>query len=122
MARVEALLRRAPNRAEAARNEIQDVYRLGPIVLDARRGKITRDGTPVTLTSREFQLFCYLVEHRGTTVSREELLEQVWGHIPGTLTRTVDMHIASLRHKLETFPKKPEMIITVPLMGYKFQI
>ena len=83
------------------------------------QGQVTRDGEPVNLTSREYQLFRYLVEHRGTTVSREELLEQVWGHIPGTMTRTVDMHIASLRQKLEAHPKKPEMIITVPLMGYK---
>jgi DNA-binding response OmpR family regulator len=122
MARVEALLRRAPNRPEAVRNDASEVYHLGEVVLDARKGKVSRNGQPVTLTSREFQLFRYLVEHRGVTVSREELLEQVWGHIPGTLTRTVDMHIASLRQKLETLPKKPEMIITVPLMGYKFQV
>jgi DNA-binding response OmpR family regulator len=122
MARVEALLRRAPNRPEAVRNDASEVYHLGEVVLDARKGKVTRNGQPVNLTSREFQLFRYLVEHRGVTVSREELLEQVWGHIPGTLTRTVDMHIASLRQKLETLPKKPEMILTVPLMGYKFQV
>lgn len=122
MARVEALLRRAPNRSDGARNDASEVYHLGELVLDARRGKVTRNGRPVNLTSREFQLLRYLVEHRGVTVSREELLEQVWGHIPGTLTRTVDMHIASLRQKLETLPKKPEMIITVPLMGYKFQL
>ncbi len=122
MARVEALLRRAPNRPEAVRNDASEVYHLGEVVLDARKGKVSRNGQPVNLTSREFQLFRYLVEHRGVTVSREELLEQVWGHIPGTLTRTVDMHIASLRQKLETLPKKPEMIITVPLMGYKFQV
>jgi DNA-binding response OmpR family regulator len=122
MARVEALLRRAPNRPEAVRNDTSELYHLGELVLDARKGKVTRNGQPVNLTSREFQLFRYLVEHRGVTVSREELLEQVWGHIPGTLTRTVDMHIASLRQKLETLPKKPEMIITVPLMGYKFQV
>jgi DNA-binding response OmpR family regulator len=122
MARVEALLRRAPNRPDGLRSDASEVYHLGEIVLDARRGKVTRNGRPVNLTSREFQLFRYLVEHRGVTVSREELLEQVWGHIPGTLTRTVDMHIASLRQKLETLPKKPEMIITVPLMGYKFQL
>ena len=119
MARVEALLRR--NRVENV-GAAQEVYRLGAIVLDTRKSRVTRDGQPVQLTSREFQLFRYLVEHRGMTVSREELLEQVWGHIPGTLTRTVDMHIASLRQKLETLPKKPEMIITVPLMGYRFQI
>jgi DNA-binding response OmpR family regulator len=122
MARVEALLRRIPNRPEGVRTEVTEMYQLGDIVLDARRGKVTRNGRPVNLTSREFQLFRYLVEHRGVTVSREELLEQVWGHIPGTLTRTVDMHIASLRQKLEILPKKPEMIITVPLMGYKFQM
>jgi DNA-binding response OmpR family regulator len=122
MARVEALLRRVPNRPEGVRTDASEVYHLGEVVLDARKGKVTRNGRPVNLTSREFQLFRYLVEHRGVTVSREELLEQVWGHIPGTLTRTVDMHIASLRQKLETLPKKPEMIITVPLMGYKFQI
>jgi DNA-binding response OmpR family regulator len=122
MARVEALLRRAPNRPEAVRNDASELYHLGELILDARKGKVSRNGQPVNLTSREFQLFRYLVEHRGVTVSREELLEQVWGHIPGTLTRTVDMHIASLRQKLETLPKKPEMIITVPLMGYKFQV
>lgn len=122
MARVEALLRRVPNRPEGLRSDAIDVYHLGEVVLDARKGKVTRNGQPVNLTSREFQLFRYLVEHRGVTVSREELLEQVWGHIPGTLTRTVDMHIASLRQKLEILPKKPEMIITVPLMGYKFQM
>ena len=120
MARVEALLRRSANRPE--HTGLTEVYRLGSIVLDTRKSRVTRDGQPVNLTSREFQLFRYLVEHRGITVSREELLEQVWGHIPGTLTRTVDMHIASLRQKLEVQPKKPEMIITVPLMGYKFQM
>jgi len=122
MARVEALLRRSPNRPDNLNSGGPDLYRLGPIVLDTRKSKVTRDGHPVNLTSREFHLFRYLVEHRGVTVSREELLEQVWGQIPGTLTRTVDMHIASLRQKLEESPKKPEMIITVPLMGYKFQI
>jgi len=121
MARVEALLRRSPSRPENM-SAMQEVMRLGTLVLDTRKSRVTRDGQPVNLTSREFQLFRYLVEHRGVTVSREELLEQVWGHIPGTLTRTVDMHIASLRQKLEAYPKKPEMIITVPLMGYKFQM
>ena len=121
MARVEALLRRSPARSDAGAGA-PEIIRLGPLMMDTRKSRVTRDGQPVNLTSREFQLFRYLVEHRGVTVSREELLEQVWGHIPGTLTRTVDMHIASLRQKLEALPKKPEMIITVPLMGYKFQI
>ncbi len=121
MARVEALLRRSPNRAEMARHAAPEVYHLGALQIDVRRSKVMRDGQPVILTSREFQLLQYLVEHRGNTVSREELLEQVWGHIAGTLTRTVDMHVASLRQKIEESSKKPELIITVPGSGYKFQ-
>jgi two-component system alkaline phosphatase synthesis response regulator PhoP len=119
MARVEALLRRSPVRDSTQRTG--DLYRFGAVVLDARRNKVTYNGQVVTLTSREFQLLRYLAERNGITVSREELLEQVWGHIPGTLTRTVDMHIASLRQKLEPHPKKPELVLTDPGMGYRFQ-
>jgi two-component system alkaline phosphatase synthesis response regulator PhoP len=119
MARVEALLRRSPTRDSNQRSG--DVYRFGAVALDARRNKVTYNGQTVTLTSREFQLLRYLAERNGVTVSREELLEQVWGHIPGTLTRTVDMHIASLRQKLEPHPKKPELVLTDPGMGYRFQ-
>lgn len=119
MARVEALLRRSPTRDSTQRTG--DMYRFGAVVLDARRNKVTYNGQTVTLTSREFQLLRYLAERNGITVSREELLEQVWGHIPGTLTRTVDMHIASLRQKLEPHPKKPELVLTDPGMGYRFQ-
>jgi two-component system alkaline phosphatase synthesis response regulator PhoP len=118
MARVEALLRRSPSRESASRSG--DLYRFGSVTLDARRNKVTYNGKTITLTSREFQLLRYLAEHSGITVSREELLEQVWGHIPGTLTRTVDMHIASIRQKLESSPKKPELILTDPGMGYRF--
>ncbi len=119
MARVEALLRRSPTRDPNARSG--DLHQFGAVTLDARRNKVTYNGQTVTLTSREFQLLRYLAEHRGITVSREELLEQVWGHIPGTLTRTVDMHVASLRQKLEPHPKKPELVLTDPGMGYRFQ-
>ena len=119
MARIEALLRRAPARETHPHSD--DLYRFGSVVLDARRNKASYNGQSIALTSREFQLLRYLAERRGMTISREELLEQVWGHIPGTLTRTVDMHIASLRQKLEPFPKKPELILTDPGMGYRFQ-
>jgi len=118
MARVEALLRRSPSRESVSRSG--DLYHFGSVTLDARRNKVTYNGKTVTLTSREFQLLRYLAEHSGMTVSREELLEQVWGHIPGTLTRTVDMHIASIRQKVESSPKKPELILTDPGMGYRF--
>ena len=119
MARVAALLRRSPVRDSSQRTG--DLYRFGSVVLDARRNRVTYNGQTVTLTSREFQLLRYLAERSGMTISREELLEQVWGHIPGTMTRTVDMHVASLRQKLEPHPKKPELVLTDPGMGYRFQ-
>lgn len=121
MARVEALLRRTPWRPEPALKSAPDFYQFGAIVLDIRRTRVTRDGKPVNLTAREFHLLRYFAENQGITLSRDELLLRVWGHKAGTFTRTVDVHIASLRQKLETSPKEPEMIITVPGIGYRFQ-
>lgn len=115
MARVEALLRRAPGRAKEL------IYHLGPIRMDVRRTEATRDGKPLPLSAREFQLLRYFLEHPGVTLSRNDLLHEVWGYEDGTFTRTVDVHVASLRQKLETDPKHPEMILTVPGMGYKFK-
>lgn len=121
MARVEALLRRTPKKAGVSQASGPSFYRFGTIVLDLRRGTATQDDVPVNLTSREFLLLRYFAEHEGSTISREELLREVWGHKEGTLSRTVDVHVASLRQKLEASPKKPEMIITVPGVGYRFQ-
>jgi len=122
MARVEALLRRAPAKAGPAQSNGPDMYECGSIVLDIRRTRVTHHGKPVILTAREFHLLRYFAEHQGVTVSRDELLLRVWGHQAGTFTRTVDVHVASLRQKLEVSSKKPEMIITVPGIGYRFQI
>jgi two-component system, OmpR family, alkaline phosphatase synthesis response regulator PhoP len=116
MARIEALLRRRlPVRAS------QSVHQLGPIRMDVRGTEVTRDGQPVPLSAREFQLLRHFMEHPGATLSRSELLHEVWGYEDGTFTRTVDVHIASLRQKLEKDPKHPEIIVTVPGMGYKFK-
>jgi two-component system alkaline phosphatase synthesis response regulator PhoP len=71
------------------------------------------------LSAREFQLLRYLIEHRGKTLSRDEILRDVWGYSTTTLTRTVDVHVASLRNKLEADSKHPRMILTVPGLGYK---
>jgi len=87
--------------------------------MDIRRAEVTRSGKPVNLTAREFQLLRYFAEHPGIAITRDELLREVWGHRAGTFTRTVDMHIASLRQKLEDSPKKPGIIITVPGIGYR---
>jgi two-component system alkaline phosphatase synthesis response regulator PhoP len=120
MARIEALLRRAsikPGNDQMGSH----LVRIGNLTLDLRRKIVQLDTETVSLTSREFQLLWYLVERRGETVSRDELLQQVWGHVPGTLTRTVDMHIASLRQKLAGTPKNADMIITVPGRGYRYE-
>ena len=122
MARVEALLRRTPVRAETIRANDPDLYRFGSFVLNIRKMQVSRNGEPINLTEREFRLLRYFVEHQGATVSRDELLREVWGYESGTVTRTVDGHIASLRQKLEVSPQKPEMIITVPGLGYRFQV
>jgi two-component system alkaline phosphatase synthesis response regulator PhoP len=115
MARIEALLRRAPTRTG------QGVLHFGSIQVDIRGTQVTREGKPIYLSAREFQLLRYFTEHNGITLSRDEILREVWGYEVGTFTRTVDVHVAGLRQKLEKAPKKPEMIITVPGIGYKFQ-
>lgn len=120
MARIEALLRRNSGKNGALPPKAQEIYRIGPLVLNVKRTEVTLDGKLVVLTAREFRLLHYFVEHTETTLSREELLREVWGHSAGTFTRTVDMHVASLRQKLEPTPQKPTMIITVPGFGYRF--
>lgn len=120
MARIEALLRRAPTKTGIAHQIGTGCYQFGTIGLDIERTQVTRNGEHIYLTAREFQLLRYFAEHRGVTISRDQLLREVWGHEAGTLTRTVDVHVASLRQKLERVPKKPEMILTVPGFGYNF--
>ncbi|HEX4065671.1 MAG TPA: response regulator transcription factor [Acidobacteriaceae bacterium] len=121
MARVEVLLRRASVVGRAFPSEGRDICRCGNLVLDLQRGRVTRGDEPIELTTREFQLLRFMVDHRGSVLTRDQLLREVWGHEPGTVTRTVDVHIASLRQKLERAPKKPELIITVAGVGYKLQ-
>jgi two-component system alkaline phosphatase synthesis response regulator PhoP len=115
LARIEALLRRAPMRVE------QNIYEVGSVCVDARRTIVTKDGKPLNLSAKEFQLLRYLIEHSGSTLSRDEILRDVWGYESDTFTRTVDVHISSLRQKLENDPKRPELILTVPGLGYRLQ-
>jgi two-component system alkaline phosphatase synthesis response regulator PhoP len=122
MAQIEALLRRASLQAHSKNESRQDNVRCGPLFLDIRRLKATHHGKTINLTSREFHLLRYLMEHQEVTISRDELLQEVWGHRSSMLTRTVDVHIASLRQKLEASPKNPQIIVTIPGIGYRFQI
>jgi two-component system, OmpR family, alkaline phosphatase synthesis response regulator PhoP len=114
LARIEALLRRSGPK------DGKGILRIDSIVIDFRGTQVTRDGAPVYLSAREFQLLHYLAERPGVTLSRADILREVWGYEEGTLTRTVDVHIASLRQKLEESPKNPKLIVTVLGLGYRF--
>jgi two-component system alkaline phosphatase synthesis response regulator PhoP len=117
LARVEALLRRAPTRAPAA----AIVHEFGRCRVDVRATEVRRDGAAVSISSREFQLLRFFLEHPQTTLSREDLLTRVWGYDASTFTRTVDVHVASLRQKLEDDPRQPRHLLTVQGIGYKFK-
>jgi two-component system alkaline phosphatase synthesis response regulator PhoP len=116
LARVEALIRRAPARPSPQ----SGMYQFGHIKIDFRRAEVERDGEKIELSAKEFQLLRYFVEHREATLSRDELLNEVWGYDAMPTTRTVDVHVAWLRQKLELNPRHPRLILTVHGMGYKF--
>jgi two-component system, OmpR family, alkaline phosphatase synthesis response regulator PhoP len=116
LARMEALLRRAPVSAGVSLER----YSFGDVVVDVRKTEVTRGGAPLDLSAKEFYLLRYFIEHRGATLSREELLQQVWGYQAATSTRTVDTHVAWLRQKLEPNPRIPQFILTIHGLGYKF--
>lgn len=115
LARIEAKLRRSTAPAQPAEG-----YQFGDVRIDFRRAEVTRDTQPLELSAREFQLLKYFIEHRGATLSRDELLNEVWGYNAMPSTRTVDVHIAWLRQKLESNPRHPEFIHTIHGLGYKF--
>ena len=115
LARIEALLRRASTPPAAA-----GIHQFGQLEIDLRGTSVTRAGKVVPLSAREFQLLRYFVEHKGATLSREVLLKEVWGYSKDAFTRTVDVHVASLRQKLEKDPKNPVLVVTVAGLGYKF--
>ena len=115
LARVRAHLRRASRQPE----EIES-YRFGGIELNFRKHQALKNDRPLDLSPREFEILRYFIEHRGETVTREQLLDKVWGYEHYPLTRTVDNHIARLRQKVEQSPAEPQFIITVHRAGYKF--
>jgi two-component system alkaline phosphatase synthesis response regulator PhoP len=117
LARVEALLRRS---GTTAATPVGDAFRFGDIAIDFRRAEVSKGGQMLDLSAREFKLLRYFVEHRGAALSRDELLNEVWGYNAMPSTRTVDVHVAWLRQKLEDNPRHPQYIITVHGLGYKF--
>jgi two-component system alkaline phosphatase synthesis response regulator PhoP len=116
VARLQALLRRS--QLPGAR--LADTYEFADVKVDFKRSEVTRGGAVVQMSAREFQLLKYLIEHRDETISREELLKEVWGYEATPETRTVDVHMAWLRQKLEENQKFPKHFVTVRGMGYRF--
>jgi DNA-binding response OmpR family regulator len=118
LARAEAVLRRARGPASAA--AAPETYRFGDISVDFKRHEAKRGNQPIDLSPREFQLLGFFIQHRGEVITREKLLDAVWDYNAIPFTRTVDMHIAKLRKKIEDNPSDPRHIVTVHRLGYKF--
>jgi len=115
LARVKAVLRRA----QALPKE-QDSYSFNDVEVNLRSYRVLRKGKIVAFSAKEFELLKYLLCHRGENLSRDRLLEDVWGYEHYPSTRTVDAHIVRLRQKLEPKPETPQYILTVHGVGYKF--
>ncbi|HTS28200.1 MAG TPA: response regulator transcription factor [Bryobacteraceae bacterium] len=116
LARIEALLRRSK------REKIAPVGRFafGDVEVNFENGHVRKGGVPISLAGKELELLRYLIDHRGTVVSRDELLEGVWEYQPGVSSRTIDVHVAWLRQKLEDNAQTPRHIHTVRGVGYRF--
>ncbi|HTR02457.1 MAG TPA: response regulator transcription factor [Thermoanaerobaculia bacterium] len=116
LARIEALLRR--RRPESG--PLGEAFAFDDVRIDFRAARVLRQGEPLELSALEYKLLKYFVEHRGALLSRDELLDKVWGYDATPATRTVDVHVASLRQKIEKNPAHPERIRTVHRLGYRF--
>jgi DNA-binding response OmpR family regulator len=117
IARVQAMLERRPSGRRAASR--RERYTFAGIEVDADARYCTRDGSPVTLSPKEFDLLLHLLRARGTVVPRDTLLREVWAYKRPVATRTIDAHIALLRSKLEDDPASPRYILTVRKAGYR---
>lgn len=119
LARIESVMRRSQG-GGTSEPAAPESFNFGDFSINFRRHEATRDGKPMEMSPREFSMLQFFVQNRGKVVSREQLLDAVWGydHIP--FTRTVDAHIAKLRKKIEEVPSDPRYLITVHRLGYKF--
>jgi len=118
LARIEALLRRSPQHASG--NGTSSAFQFGTVAVDFKKAEVSRQKRPIELSAMEFKLLQFLIENRGVVHSRDALLDAVWGYDAMPTTRTVDVHIAWLRQKLEENPRHPRFIQTVHGLGYKF--
>lgn len=117
MARVRALLRRA-----GSVSELPDAIEFGDVVVDFKKYEVKKAGKPVSLARKEYGILRLLASRAGEVVTRDELLDHVWGHDEFPSSRTVDAHVATMRAKLEKDPHKPDHLITMHGVGYKLVI
>ena len=116
LARIEALLRRSSNINQTS----PESFQFGDVSIDFKRAEVSKNSATIELSAMEFKLLQYLIENRGAVHSRDKLLDEVWGYDAMPSTRTVDVHVAWLRQKLEENPRHPQFIQTVHGFGYKF--
>ncbi len=117
VARCEAILRRTSDGARSIER-----FTLGEIRVDLRRAEVERGGEALPLVGKELDLLRYLAEHREVAVSRQELLDRIWGYSSEVSSRTVDVHVVALRKKIESNPKRPRYLRTVHGVGYKLSL
>jgi DNA-binding response OmpR family regulator len=115
LARIKALFRRIKSGSE-----IPEMHRFGNLEINFKKYEARKKGKPIKLSPREYELLKWFIEREGEIVSRDELLNQVWGYDSFPNTRTIDTHIAKLRHKIEDNPEEPKLIVTIHGIGYKF--
>jgi len=118
LARAEAVLRRTQGVATSA--VALESYSFGDVEVDFKCYKAVKAGGPLELSPREYRLLKFFIEHRGEVVTRDQLLDAVWGYDTIPFTRTVDTHIAKLRKKIEESPADPQYLVTVHRLGYRF--
>jgi DNA-binding response OmpR family regulator len=116
LARVRAVLRRPGPRRTF------EVLAFGDVRVHVRARRVTRGGRPLSLTRKEFELLVYFLQHQGEIVTRDRLLDEVWGYERFPTTRTVDTHVLRLRRKLEVDADRPRFIETVHGQGYRFVV
>lgn len=121
LARAEAMLRRMEPRGQATGGDsAAGNLRFGDVAIELKTRTVTRGGAAVDLTPREYELLVFLVQADGAIISREHVMDEVWHYVPGLTSRTVDQHVARLRHKLESDPAEPRYILTARKAGYRF--
>ena len=116
LARVQALLRRVQKENRIPVKSFQ----FGDVEVDFERARLLKSGRPVSMAGKELQLLQYLIHHRGRVVPREEILQTVWEYASDVSSRTIDVHVAWLRQKLESNPQQPQYIHTIRGKGYRF--